>query len=49
MPFTPELIECGLDNPSTIMDAWETINTNMLAIQDAIIEMESDIAVLEGE
>jgi hypothetical protein len=49
MPFEPELIATTLDSPDTVMDAWETINTNMLAIQDAIIEMESDIAVLEGE
>jgi len=49
MPFEPELILTTLDSPDTVMDAWEKINTNMLAIQDVIIEMESDIATLEGE
>jgi hypothetical protein len=49
MPFEPEYIATDLTNPMTLMQAWECINDNMLALQTEIIAMDSEIAVLENE
>jgi len=49
MVFTPEYIKYTLDDPDTLLQAWEKINSNMLAIKDELTSMESEIAVLESE